>query len=277
MIGCGTARVRAPPASGRPSASSRPPSPARNWSGPGEAAASSSSQARGAARSMPRSCDYGPGLSSAPRRCESRSLLAAEPGIRARVVPGGDLREPADVMRPTFRMAGALLGIRQARVGQAKQRSVRLLDQIDLDQARPRRHLLAVVPAEAVGQAVHRHHFAEGAAGEASPGDIEEIESAGLRLELRLRSHPAQNLLRIGEEGEDRGGRRRDARLAADDEGLLLHRSSPDQGLTCPMWRTPDQRPRAPRRRLPIALSQGAEWKALISTYIGTIPFSGNA
>src|SRR5271169_2858653 len=124
-------------------------------------------------------------------------------------------------MGPAFRMAGALLGIGQAGVRQAQQRSVRLLDQVDLDQARPRRYLLAAVPAEAVGQAVHRHHLAERAAGEASPGDIDEIEPAGLRVDLRLRSHPAQDLLWIGEEGEQRGGRRRYVRLTMDDEGLL--------------------------------------------------------
>jgi hypothetical protein len=31
------------------------------------------------------------------------------------------------------------------------------------------------------------------------------------------------------------------------------------------------------RRRLAISFSQGVEWKALISTYIGTIPLSGDA
>jgi hypothetical protein len=34
---------------------------------------------------------------------------------------------------------------------------------------------------------------------------------------------------------------------------------------------------RAPFRRLKTSLSQGAEWKALISKYIGTIPLSGDA
>src|SRR5215203_1098970 len=60
MIGCGTASVSAPPASGSPSATSRPPSSARNWSGLGDAPASSTSQARGAGRSMPRSCRHAP-------------------------------------------------------------------------------------------------------------------------------------------------------------------------------------------------------------------------
>ncbi len=33
----------------------------------------------------------------------------------------------------------------------------------------------------------------------------------------------------------------------------------------------------APLRQLVISLSHGAEWKALISTYIGTMPLSGDA
>src|SRR4051794_17370553 len=32
-----------------------------------------------------------------------------------------------------------------------------------------------------------------------------------------------------------------------------------------------------PRRRRKISFSQGVEWKALISTYIGTMPLSGHA
>src|SRR6516165_5097206 len=127
-------------------------------------------------------------------------------------------------MSPAFRMGGALLGIGQAGVGQAQQSSLRLLDQVDLDQARPRRHLLAAVPAEAVGQAVHRHHLAEEAASEARAGDIDEIEPARLRLHLRLSSHPAQNILWIGQEGEYRSGRRRDVRLTLVFDSIL-HRS----------------------------------------------------
>lgn len=38
-----------------------------------------------------------------------------------------------------------------------------------------------------------------------------------------------------------------------------------------------DQEPRVPFRRREISFSQGAEWKTLISKYIGTIPFSGDA
>jgi hypothetical protein len=73
---------------------------------------------------------------------------------------------------------------------------------------------------------VHRHHLADGPAGKASAGDIDEIKPAGLRLDLRLRSHPPENLLRISQEREHRGARRRDVRLAADDEWPLASVSS---------------------------------------------------
>ena len=46
MIGCGAAKVSAPPASGRPSETSCAPSVVRKWSGPGTVLASSISQAR---------------------------------------------------------------------------------------------------------------------------------------------------------------------------------------------------------------------------------------
>jgi len=52
---------------------------------------------------------------------------AAMKGVGARVAPGGNLHQPAEVISPAFRMAGALLGIGQAGVGQAQQRSVRVL------------------------------------------------------------------------------------------------------------------------------------------------------
>jgi hypothetical protein len=58
---------------------------------------------------------------------------AAVPGVRARVTPGRNFGQPPEVMRPAFRMAGALLGIGQARMGQAQERPARLLDQVDLD------------------------------------------------------------------------------------------------------------------------------------------------
>jgi hypothetical protein len=80
---------------------------------------------------------------------------------------------------------------------------------------------------------MHRHYLAKGTAGEASPGDIDQIDPVGLRVELRVRSHPAQDFVGIGEEGEHCGGRRRDVRLAPDNQGLL-HRSSSWLAGACP-------------------------------------------
>src|SRR5437868_3171544 len=48
-------------------------------------------------------------MSSGGRR--SLPARAAVKGIRARVAPGYNLGQPAEVMGPAFRMAGALLGI----------------------------------------------------------------------------------------------------------------------------------------------------------------------
>ena len=75
------------------------------------------------------------GLEGSSRACSICSSSAAMPGVWARVAPGRNLGQPAEVMGPAFRMTGALLGIGQAGVGEAHQRSVRLLDQIYLDQA----------------------------------------------------------------------------------------------------------------------------------------------
>ena len=43
------------------------------------------------------------------------------------------------------------------------------------------------------------------------------------------------------------------------------------------IWRPPDQGRWAPVRRPEISFSHGAEWNALISMYIQTIPLSGDA
>jgi hypothetical protein len=48
---------------------------------------------------------------------QSLSARAAVPGVRARVAPGRRLGQPAEVMGPAVRMAGALLGVGQAGVG----------------------------------------------------------------------------------------------------------------------------------------------------------------
>ena len=62
-------------------------------------------------------------------------MRTAEPGIRPRVVAGCNRGQPIDVVRPAFRMTGALLGMGQAGVGQAQQRSFRLFDEVDFDEA----------------------------------------------------------------------------------------------------------------------------------------------
>src|SRR5689334_8877732 len=88
----------------------------------------------------------GPDSNPSFRSATAASLPAgaAVPGVRAGIAPGCKFGQPAEVMGPAFRMAGALLGIGEAGVGQAQQGSVRrLLDQVDLDEARPRRHHLA--------------------------------------------------------------------------------------------------------------------------------------
>src|SRR5215211_2973331 len=81
---------------------------------------------------------------------------------------------------------------------------------------------------------MHRDHFAEGAAGETSSSDIDEVETARLRLELRFRSHPAQDFLWIGQEGEHRSRWRRNVGLPANDESFFLHQSSPLVVAACP-------------------------------------------
>ena len=54
--------------------------------------------------------------------------------------------------------------------------------------------------------------------------------------------------------------------------------ADPDKASARPRtFRTPDQDRQTPLRRREISFSQGAEWKALISKYIGTIPLSGDA
>ena len=81
------------------------------------------------------------------------------PGIRAWVASGRDLSQAAEVMRPAFRMAGALLRIGQAYVGQAQaafRPAARSGQSTKLDPGGT-----TSLPC----QAVHWLHLAEGAAG----------------------------------------------------------------------------------------------------------------
>ena len=119
-------------------------------------------------------------------------------------------------------------------MGHAQQGAAVAVDQVDLDQARSRRHFLAAVPAKTVGEPVHRHDLAERAACRLAVDALEKIEPARMQLGLRLGAHPAHDPLGIGQEREDGGGWRSDLGFTPDHErfshrcllvrnGLLAH------------------------------------------------------
>src|SRR5262249_30823045 len=96
-------------------------------------------------------------------------------------------------------------------------------DQIDLDQARSRRHLLATLPTESVDETVDRHDLSERATrnpGVVAADAFEEVKSARVCFGRRLAAHPADDLFRVGQEGENRSGRRGDMGLAPDDRAV---------------------------------------------------------
>src|SRR5712671_7612952 len=139
-------------------------------------------------------------------------------------------------MDPALLVVGAGRGVGQAAMGHAQQRATRLMiDQVDLDQARPRRHLWAVVPPEAVGEAVDRNDLGKLAAGDVLAGDVDEVKAAGMRFQRRLRAHPPQDLFRIGEESEDGRWRRSYLDLASDDE-RFDHRKPPSTTAWRDAW-----------------------------------------
>ena len=90
----------------------------------------------------------------------TRRDAAIDTGISAR----GRHRQPAQIMRPTPVVVGALSLVRKTAMGHAQQSAAVPVDKIDLDQARSRWHLLPSLPTEAVGEAVDRHDLAEYAA-----------------------------------------------------------------------------------------------------------------
>src|SRR6516165_8267326 len=100
--------------------------------------------------------------------------------IDAGVSAGSRDGQPAEVMHPTPIVAGALLSVRKTAMGHAQQGAAILVDKIDLDQARSRRHLLASPQTKPVGKTVHRHDLPELAARGATRA-FEEIEPAWLR------------------------------------------------------------------------------------------------
>src|SRR3982750_2968605 len=75
---------------------------------------------------------------------------------------------------------------------------------------------------------MHRHHFAERAAGNAAAGAdaFEQIQPAGMRLRGRVGTHPAQNLLGVGQVSENGGAWGGDLGLASHYERFGHRRSS---------------------------------------------------
>src|SRR6202011_5434823 len=153
-----------------------------------------------------------------------RHLSVTWATIDAGISTGGRHGQPAEVMRPTLVVADALRRVGKTAMGHAQQGAAVPVDQVDLDQARSRRHLFIPVPTEAVGEAVDRHDLAERSARHAAADTFDKIEPARMRLGLYLGAHPAQDLFGIGQEGEDGGGRGCDMGLTLDHE-RFSHRS----------------------------------------------------
>src|SRR6202044_1337452 len=108
-------------------------------------------------------------------------------------------------VRPTLGVVRALLGVGKSGVGHAYKCAAVPVDEVDLDQPRPRRRRVVPLPTEAIGEAMDRNDLAElSASGAAGPSAnvLDEIEPARMDLSLRFGPHPAQDLLRIGQEGE---------------------------------------------------------------------------
>src|SRR5258708_5359797 len=84
-------------------------------------------------------------------------------GVGTGIAAGGGLGQPCEVVDPAPLMVGAGCRVRQAAMGHAQQRSIRLvIDQVDLDQARARRHIFVMlVPPETVGEPVGRNALGE--------------------------------------------------------------------------------------------------------------------
>jgi hypothetical protein len=141
--------------------------------------------------------------------------------VDACISAGGRYAKPGEVMRPTPIVIGALHGVWKSAMRHAQKRAPVPGEKIDLDQARPRRHFLVSLPTEAVGETVDRHDLAERAARHTAAiaaDAFEEIEPTRMRLGRRRGAHPAQDLFRIGQEGENGRGWSCDLDLALDYE-----------------------------------------------------------
>jgi hypothetical protein len=128
-------------------------------------------------------------------------------------------------MRPALFVTGTFLFIRQAAMREAHQRPAGFVDQIDLDQTRAGRHFLLSFPAEAISEAMNGNDLGEVPTRRVLAADIDEIDAAGMGFGRR-RPEPAQDLVGVGEEGEDRRGRCRDLDLAPKHQ-LFSHGDSP--------------------------------------------------
>ena len=84
--------------------------------------------------------------------------------INAGISAGGGDGKAIHIIRPAGVMGRALRRVWQSAMREPHQRAAIALGKINLDQARVRRHFLAGLPTEAVGEAVNRHDFAERAA-----------------------------------------------------------------------------------------------------------------
>lgn len=117
-------------------------------------------------------------------------------------------------------MGFALLFVRQAAMGQANQRAAGLVFEIDLDQARSRRHFLAALPAEFVSEPMDWNDLGELSTGYVLSPDIDEIEATRMGVRRDVGTEPAHDLFRIDEKGEN--GRRRccNLDLAAKHQGF---------------------------------------------------------
>jgi hypothetical protein len=71
---------------------------------------------------------------------------------------------------------------------------------------------------------VHRHDFSKRAArhaGVVAADAFEKIEPARIGFRRRFDAHPADDFFRIGQEGENSGGRSRDLGLASHDQRFI--------------------------------------------------------
>src|ERR1700733_977963 len=154
----------------------------------------------------------------------TRLAVAGRTAIDTRISARRGHPQSTEIVGPALGMAFALISVGKSGMGHAHKRSAISLQQVDLDQARPWRHVLVVVPAETISEAVDRDDLAEFAARGAArpPGDIlDQIKAARMGVRVCFGAHPAQDLLRIGQEGEDGGGRGRDLGLAVDHKRFI--------------------------------------------------------